>query len=117
MYNSDAHIPTKRLQLDRTSGSFVDSPKKELFLKGPIAMHWLEKAAALPGKALHVALALHWLSGLTKGNPFKLTQKALDLMHVSRDATDAGLQRLEDAGLIHVERKPGRRPVICIHKC
>jgi hypothetical protein len=116
MYTSDKSIPTKRVRLDRVSGGFVDSPIKELFLRGPIPMKWLERAAALPGKSLHLALALWWLDGVVKVKPFKLTGKVLDLLHVSRDATDAGLRRLEQEGLIRVDRATGRRPLIAIVK-
>ena len=116
MYTSDTTIPIKRLQLDRASGVLVESPTKELFLRGPIPLAWLDRAAALPGKALHVALALWWLHGVTKGKSFKLTQRALDFLHVSRDATDCGLARLEHAGLIQVERRSGQRPIVLINQ-
>jgi DNA-binding FadR family transcriptional regulator len=77
-------------------------------------MAWLEKAAELPGKPINVALALWWLHGMNDGKAFKLTRKALDYLHVSRDAAYDGLERLEQHGLIQVERKPGSRPTISI---
>ena len=51
---------------------------------------------------------------MAKGKPFKLTQTALKTMNVERDAANDGLARLEQAGLIQVERKPGQRPTISI---
>ncbi len=87
---------------------------KELFLRGPIPMTWLSKAAKLPGKTLNVALSLCWLYGMAKGKPFKLTQKALNLLHVGRDAASDGLVRLEQEGLIRVERQAGQRHIISI---
>jgi hypothetical protein len=51
---------------------------------------------------------------MAKGKPFTLTRTALNAMNVERDAESAGLARLEQAGLIRVERKPGRRPTISI---
>ncbi len=51
---------------------------------------------------------------MAKGKPFKLTQKALKILNVERGAASAGLARLEQAGLIQVERKPGQRPTISI---
>jgi len=110
----DLHVPVKRLQLDVTTGTLVVSPKKELFLRGPIPLEWLGEAARLPGKTLNVAIALWWLHGMTKGKPFKLTRKALDILNVKRDAAGAGLTRLEKAGLIQVDRKPGQRPTVTI---
>ncbi|MDP1526992.1 MAG: hypothetical protein Q8M20_14355 [Rhodocyclaceae bacterium] len=113
-YTSDCHVPVKRLQLDAASGALMTAPKKALFLRGPISLAWLKKAAELPGKSLNVALALCWLNGMAKGKPFKLTQLSLNYLHVARDAARDGLTRLEQAGLITVDRKTGRRPIISI---
>jgi len=113
-YNSDDDVPVKRLQLDVSSGKLVDVPPKQPFLRGPIPLSWLASAAQLPGKTLHVAIALRWLHGMSGGKAFKLTRKALRAMNLERDAERAGLARLESAGLIRVERKPGQRPIISI---
>ena len=111
---NDQNIPVIRLQLDRNSGVLVEVPLKDLFLKGPIPMDWLSRAARLPGKAINVALAICWLSGMAKNAPVKLTKKALLHFNVSRDAATDGVTRLEDAGLISVERHLGRYHVILI---
>ena len=107
----DRGVPVKRLQLDAT-GKLAESPKAALFLRGPIPLEWLGSAASLPGKTLNVGIALWWLHGMAKGKPFKLTQKALLTLNVERDAASAALVRLEQAGLIRVERKPGQRPAV-----
>jgi hypothetical protein len=114
MYTSDLDLPVRRLQLDAATGAFVKAPKKEPFLRGPIPMAWLEVALKLPGKTINVAIALWWRRGMAKGKPFKLTQTALKLVNVERDAANDGLTRLEQVGLIQVERKPGQRPIISI---
>ena len=114
MYTPDSQIPVKRLQLNRASGTLVDSPKKALFLRGPIPLEWLAAAATLPGKTLNVALALRWLQGMSAGQPFKLAQKALDMLNVSRETAGDCLVRLEQHGLIQVVRKPGRSPIVSI---
>ena len=111
-YTSDRHVPVKRLQLEVASNTLVVAPKKELFLRGPVPLEWLTVAAKLPGKTINVALALWWRHGMAKDKPFKLTQMALKAMNVERDAERMGLARLEQAGLIQVERKPGQRPTI-----
>lgn len=108
----DRDVPVKRLQLDTSTGKLVGSPKAALFLRGPIPLDWLGSAAALPGKTLHVGIALWWLHGMAKGKPFKLTQKALEIVKVERDAASAALLRLEQAGLVRVVRKPGQRPTV-----
>lgn len=114
MYTHDSDIPVRRLQFDHASGVFVESNKKKSFLRGPIPMEWLDKAAGLPGKTLHVAIALWWLHGMSKEKPFKLTRKALGHLHIARDAAHDSLARLEQQGLIAVERKAGQRPLILI---
>jgi len=75
-------------------------------------MAWLSAAASLPGKALHLAIAIQWLHGMATTSEFKLTGKALELFSLSRDATADGLKRLEALGLIRVDRQPGKRPLI-----
>ena len=49
---------------------------------------------------------------MAKGKPFKLTQKALQTLNIERGAASAALVRLEIAGLIHVVRTPGQRPMV-----
>ena len=110
--NQDRSVPVKRLQLDANPGKLVESPNAALFLRGPIRLDWLGCAASLPGKTLHVGIALWWLHGISKGKPFKLTQKALQTLNVERDATSSALTRQEQAGLIRVVRQPGQRPMV-----
>lgn len=90
------------------------SPKKEgdLFIKGPLPMGWLSKAAKLPGKAIQVALALWWLAGMKPQQKVKVTQQALKLLNVSNDAYRDALPRLEGIGLIKVSRAPGQRAMV-----
>lgn len=114
MYISDLNLPVKRLQLNSATGTLVVAPKKELFLRGPIPLSWLRVAAHLPGKTLNLAVALWWRHGMSNAKPFKLTRAALESMNVERDAERLGLARLEQEGLIKVERKPGQRPSIVI---
>lgn len=89
---------------------------KDLFLRGPIPLEWLSEASTLPGKTLNTALALWWLHGLSKGNAFKLTKKALAGFNVTRETAGDCLIRLEQHGLIQVARKVGCSPVISILK-
>lgn len=107
-----SHVPVKRLQLDIATGGLVAAPKAALFLRGPIPLAWLGRAASLPGKTINVAIALWWCHGMAKGKPFKLTQTALKTLNIERDAASTGLTRLEEADLIRVERRPGQRPTI-----
>ena len=89
-------------------------PQSVPFLKGPIPLWWLTRAANLPGKATALGIALWWLHGMSKDGFVKLTGKALEAMNVSRDAATDGLRRLEADGLVSVQRAKGKRPVVHI---
>ena len=84
------------------------------FIKGPIPLDWIARAACLPGKTLHVALTLRYLSGLNKTNTVKLSAKTLEIMGVARDAKADALERLQQEALIIVEQLPGRAPVVTL---
>jgi len=86
----------------------------EWFLKGPIPGEWLHRAAKLPGHALHVALALWYLAGLEKCRQVKPTWRVFARFGVSPDSGRRGLAALEGAGLVAVDRHPGRCPVVTI---
>jgi hypothetical protein len=114
---TDKVMSVRRLQLDVISGKLISAPKKSLFLAGPIPLDWLHKAAELPGKSLNAALAIWWLNGMAKGKPLKLTRLSLKSFCVKREAASAALNRLEMAGLIHLQRSHGQRPMISILPC
>jgi hypothetical protein len=87
----------------------------ERFLKGPIPWSWLARAARQPGKALHVAIAAWHQAAMARSAtvPLSLSDLAGDL-GVLRDAARRGLEALEAAGLVRVERCAGRRPLVTI---
>lgn len=84
------------------------------FLKGPIPMDWLQRAAILPGKSLHLGVALWFRAGLVGSMRLKLSNGDLAAMGVARDAKYEGLQRLKTAGLIAIEQQPGRAPTVTL---
>ena len=88
--------------------------KAHNFLKGPIQLDWLESAAQLPGKALHVGIAIWFRSGLLKSDIVPLTNVTLSRFGVDRHAKRRALRALEDASLISVHREPGKNPVITL---
>jgi hypothetical protein len=86
----------------------------EWFLKGPIPGEWLHRAAMLPGRALHVALAVWYAAGVGKCNQVRLTKNHLTRFGVKYDAGRRGLFALERVGLVTVDRHPGRCPIVTI---
>lgn len=110
----DAGIPVKRLKFVKSDEGrgYAEARNTAPFIKGPIPVGWISEAAALPGKALHLALAIQWLSGMNKGAPAKVPKKVLATFGLSMDAYRDGLKRLEAAGLIAVTRLPGQSPFV-----
>jgi hypothetical protein len=85
------------------------------FLQGPIPMGWLSAAAVLPGKALHLALAIWMVARLEDSQTgLRLNARILGELALDRYAKYRALRHLERAGLIAVSRGAGRKEVIAI---
>lgn len=112
-----------RLQIPSSSGPVAKPSSRsprfkqgQKFLKGPILLDWLARAAACPGKALHIAIAVRFMVGLTKSDTVRIPRNVLQAFRVSRYAKSRALAALEAAGLIHVHRRSGAGPVITIRE-
>jgi hypothetical protein len=90
-------------------------------LQGPVPMRWMAQAAQLPGKAVTVGVVL-WFLATQAGNGgrapasrsawFPLQPEWLRQLGVQRQAGYRALRGLEQAGLIRVERRTGRAPLV-----
>jgi hypothetical protein len=102
--------PTSKGRLPRPQGD-------ELYLGGPIPLGWLSRAAALPGRALHVGNAL-WFEALchkAKSAAVRLPMKTRRRFGLAHARTyRRALQTLVAAGLVKAQGRPGRSPVITI---
>ena len=112
-------IDVDRLRLSRSTARVtkVRPPRHtsgEHFLKGPIPLAWLEVAAGLPGKSLHAGVALWYAAGRAKSASVPLSNIAGLHFGLDRNAKYRALLWLEEAGLIAVERKLGRAPVVTL---
>lgn len=87
---------------------------KNKFLRGPIDWPWLTTAARLPGSALHVAMAIHFLNGFHQTGTVKLSPSVLRELGLKRHAGYRALAELENAGLVSVVRKKGCSPTISL---
>jgi hypothetical protein len=110
-------LETINVPIPNKKGIANKSAPKKHFIKGPIYLDWISPAAQLAGKAINVALAIHWLHGMNQGKPFKITQSALTKFNLSNDAYLDGLRKLEKAKLVSVLRKPGQRALIMVIEC
>jgi hypothetical protein len=88
--------------------------RKGLFLRGPVPLAWLRRAAELPGKALAVGLALWFLSGMKKRRTLRLTRRTLQRFGVGRKPGYLALKNLEIAGLVCVRRQVGKSPIVTL---
>ena len=78
-------------------------------------MCWLEAAGSLPGKALHVAVAIRFLHGFDlSSSTVRLKPSALRRLGVKKDSARRALGHLESAGLVRVDRRRGRAPIVTI---
>jgi hypothetical protein len=108
-----------RLTWNPGSGTYsppnsAEVPAARRFIKGPLPLPWLQRAAALPGKAFHVAIGLWYVSGLCRSDTFLFKRSVAADFGVSPDATYDALTNLEAAGLVNVARHRGRSPNVTI---
>jgi DNA-binding transcriptional ArsR family regulator len=128
MARAKAHqIEEREYFWDKRSGSFIakdglaaatsnaGKPRTaDRFLKGPVPWKWVIRASGLPGKALIIGLCLWRLKGATRKAAIPLSNSELEPFGIDRAAKSRGLAALEKAGLISVERKRSRWPVVTL---
>ena len=84
------------------------------FVRGPIPLVWLHKAASLRGKALAVGIALWFKVGITKQREIKASNALWRKLGIHRKSAYRALAALERAGLVAVDRHAGRAPIVVI---
>lgn len=111
----DAPIKTESLkiglQLSQTSELSTQKSQRIVgyFLRGPIPLNWLAKAAHLPGKTFHVAVLIRLQQGIDgDGRLFKVDMKFRTLFGISRFAWCRALVFLKREGLIDFHGKRGK---------
>ena len=77
-------------------------------------LDWLSKAAQLPGKSLHLAVVLCFLACVRDTYQVVLNNSTSQQFGVDRNAKYRAMRWLENAGLIRVDRKLGRSPLVTI---
>jgi len=83
-------------------------------LRGPVPIDWLSAAARLPGRSLHVGIALWIAGGVSRSRVVPLSNLSTLRFGLDRNAKYRGLAWLEQAGLVAVKRKLGRAPLVTI---
>ena len=87
------------------------------FLRGPIPLEWLMKAGQQSGQALHVAIAIWFLTGVKNTNSVQLSNKLLREFGVDRYSKRRALKQLSNAKLISVKQGRGKSPVVTVLEC
>ena len=110
------NIEYHQLFFNKSTGKFESKIKLKFtpFIKGPIPLPWIICANSLPGKSGAVGLAIWFISGVRCNKTVKLTQDVERIAGCHRKAVYAAISNLEQAGLIHVERRHGARPTVTI---
>jgi hypothetical protein len=91
--------------------------KDEQYLGGPVPLAWLSRAAGLPGKALHLGIALWFAAVRSRGKDptVALTDALADRFGLrSRTTRTRALDALRGADLVRVENRTGRAPLVTI---
>jgi hypothetical protein len=83
-------------------------------LESSSAMAWLEVAARLPGRSMHLAVVLLRLARIEQTDRIVLSNRVCRRFGLDRNAKYRALLSLEGAGLIRVQRKLGRSPIVLI---
>ena len=91
-------------------------PKTEgRFIKGPVPLPWLIEANKAGGSSLAVGNILWHLSGLKRGKrTVALTTVMCKEWGVGRESKRRALEALEEAGLIRVEHRGNKNPLVTI---
>ena len=90
------------------------SPIRGEFVKGPLDTHWFSEARGLGVTALWVGMGLWFLRGLRRSNNFIVSNLMMQEWGVQPDAKSRALRALEKAGLIRIERRGKRSPIVTL---
>lgn len=88
--------------------------RRRKYLRGPVPIDWLSTAARLPGRSLHVGIALWCVREERTPGCVTLSNMSGLQFGLDRNAKYRGLAWLEEAGLVTVQRKLGRSPMVTI---
>ncbi len=84
------------------------------FLKGPVSLKQLQTAAKLPGRTLHLYLAVRHRCDLCQSKTVTLPSAYLETWGLDKDSKRRALTELELVGLITVGRRRGRTVVVTL---
>ena len=101
-----------RLVYDQKLGEFKLPPKQSQRYIKAVPLPWISEATKLPYSAVRVGLACWFMDGCNKQNPFTLSRATCQQLSINKWDKRRGLGQLENAGLIKIQRFPGRASLI-----
>jgi hypothetical protein len=76
---------------------------------------WVEGLSGCTNKTCLLALHILYLNWKCKGGPIKLPNGMLKIGGISRQSKWRGLVELEKVGLVTIERRPNRSPIVRVN--
>ena len=109
----DALIPIRPLGSSGPEGGARAVRPEAQFIKGPLPLGWVAKAAkAGHPLALPVLLALNYKTDTLRQPWVKPPAVVLRLLGVDKDARSRAIAAFEQVGLVQVQRRRGRPPLV-----
>ena len=97
-----------------TRGGRQVASVRDKFIAGPIDVEWLSQARKLGVTALWVGLALWFVRGLRGSDSFLVSNLMMRDWGVLPDAKSRALRKLQKAGLIAIEGRGKRSPLVTL---
>jgi hypothetical protein len=104
--------PTGVEEVETETMRRLKESRAQHYLRGPIWMDDIRTAIKLGGSCLALLLLIHFRRAVTNQDEVTLPNSSLSELGIERDAKRRGLERLEKAKLITVERTSGHSVMI-----
>lgn len=89
-------------------------PSRRFLRLEHVPLDWLERASLLPGKALALGLSIWALAIAVKSKTVMVTPSNVERFGIDAAAKSRALTVLAKAGLILVDRRKGRFPIVTL---
>ena len=103
-------LPPELVAKGKQASPTKPKKRRQHFVRVP--WMWMEKLIGCRGQTLRIAFVVLYLDWKSKGRPVKLANKLPQMVGVSRRAKWRALTDLENLGLISVERRAKKSPMV-----
>lgn len=106
-------IPERRIKTE-TEKQQKKVESFERYIRGNLPLEWFLACQRISYAATATGLLLWYLSGVKKSKTVKVSQTHLDKFFTSKSTFKRTISQLEKAGLVSVEREPGKAMLVTI---